>query len=232
MINNILKDKIDVKNLPSKNFINSAILLGHLFEMVDLEVDGEALAEDLLTELGSISGIIHADFENLTLNYPIPEKCIELLRLLKRLEHLSSRSRIENKIIKISDPHDVIRYLLQKMSHKRVEELRVLYLSVRSTLIKEEVVNTGNSRSVPIFVETICERALLNKAKKVLIVHNHPSGDPSPSYEDIMITKDLKNALSTLNISLVDHLVIGRSTYTSILNSAEYRVYAKSYSLE
>lgn len=231
MKNNNLNDVLEFNPLTNKNFDKSKILLGRLFEMVDSQVEGEALAEELLKELGSLSGVIHADFEKLILSSPIPEKCLELLRLLNLLELLSSWSRIENQIIKFSDAPEVIRYLLQKMSHKRVEELRVLYLSVKSTLITEEVVHTGNARSVPVFVETVCERALFNKAKKVIVVHNHPSGDPSPSHEDLAITKDLKNALRALNISLADHLVIGKSTYMSILKSADYRIYNRAQSL-
>ena len=101
------------------------------------------------------------------------------------------------------------------MSHRETEQFRVLYLNRKNILILDEAQGEGSIDHVPVYPRNIVKRALEVKASAIILVHNHPSGDPTPSPQDIDMTRQVAEAAAPLGITLHDHLVIGASTEIS-----------------
>jgi DNA repair protein RadC len=116
----------------------------------------------------------------------------------------------------ISCAADVYKLLSQRYSVKRQEHLCVLFLDTRKRLIKEEILFIGTLDSSIIHPREIFNRAVQNMAASIIVAHNHPSGDPSPSQEDILITRQITEAGKIMGIPLLDHVVIGAGNYISI----------------
>ncbi len=102
------------------------------------------------------------------------------------------------------------------MSHEKVEQLRLLFLNSKNMLIADEVQQTGTINETPVYPREVVRRAIELHAAAVIMVHNHPSGDPTPSTADIEITRAVKAALEALDIRLHDHVVIGRKDHVSL----------------
>lgn len=115
----------------------------------------------------------------------------------------------------LNNPQRVIDYCLLTMSHLPVEQFRLFFLDRKCLLICEEVHQVGTLDQVPLYPREVLKRALELNATHLIMVHNHPSGDPKPSTADIDITHHLRNSLSPFNIHIVDHFIIGTGTYFS-----------------
>ncbi len=97
------------------------------------------------------------------------------------------------------------------MSHRLTEQFRVLYLDRKNVLIADEAQASGTVDHVPVYPREVVKRALELEASALILVHNHPSGDPTPSIEDIAMTDNIRQAAEALGLVLHDHLVIGKS---------------------
>jgi DNA repair protein RadC len=97
------------------------------------------------------------------------------------------------------------------MAHRETEQFRVLYLDRKNTLIADEEQAKGTVDHVPVYPREVAKRALELNASAIILVHNHPSGDPTPSQQDIDMTNQILAACQALNLTLHDHLIIGKS---------------------
>lgn len=136
-------------------------------------------------------------------------KC--LAELTKRMSAQMSRSSID-----CSDPSQVASYYMEKMRHEDKEKVLLLCLNNRNRLLEESVLSIGTVNSASLSPRDVFIRALKSGASNVLILHNHPGGDPSPSRADITITNKIRESGNMLDINLVDHIIIGDKTYTSL----------------
>ncbi len=118
-------------------------------------------------------------------------------------------------------------YLNVCVGRERIESCHVLFLNAKNHLISDHLISEGDARSVQVPVRTITKRALELEATALILVHNHPSGDPTPSDEDIVMTERVKHAVSIFGIVVHDHIIVGRSECFSVRT----RSYMKSYSL-
>lgn len=109
----------------------------------------------------------------------------------------------------------VIDYLFASMAHEPVEQLRVLYLNTKNRLLQDETVIEGSINVAPIYPREIMRRALEIGATALILAHNHPSGDPKPSSDDIRVTRLVAAAAAALDIRLHDHVIVARSGWTS-----------------
>jgi DNA repair protein RadC len=109
----------------------------------------------------------------------------------------------------------LIDYCRAAMAHETVEQLRLLFLDHKNALIADEVQQRGTVDHTPVYVREVVKRALELGASALIIVHNHPSGDPTPSRGDIEMTQQVKDALDKIGIALHDHVVIGRKGHES-----------------
>ena len=123
-------------------------------------------------------------------------------------------TRINNS----SDAASIIIPELQTLDH---EESWVLFLTADNRLLCKEMITKGTLTSTPLDARTILRRALLNNAAAIILTHNHPSGNPSPSNSDIKMTSDIKEACHLMSITLVDHLIISTDSYFSFADNTE-----------
>ena len=110
----------------------------------------------------------------------------------------------------------LIEYLATMLAHERVEQFRVLFLDSRDMLLADEVQARGTVNHAPVYPREVVRRALELDAKALILVHNHPSGDPTPSREDIAMTRQIRLAASALEIGLRDHIIVGNGRATSL----------------
>jgi DNA repair protein RadC len=110
----------------------------------------------------------------------------------------------------------VIDYLFAAMAHEPVEQLRILYLNTRNRLLLDETVAEGSVNVAPVYPREIVRRSLEVGATALILAHNHPSGDPRPSREDIRVTRLVAAASGALDISLHDHVIVARSGWISL----------------
>jgi len=115
----------------------------------------------------------------------------------------------------ISSWDRLLDYCTARLAHEKVEQTRVLFLDTRNRLIKDERQNRGTVNHTPLYPREVVRRALELGATAIILVHNHPSGDPEPSRADIDMTKEVQEAAGKLGIVLHDHLVIGRDGHVS-----------------
>ena len=142
-------------------------------------------------------------------------KAIQILclcELSKRLSRLSARSELD-----FSKPGTIAEYYMEDMRHRNQEHIKLLMLNGRSRLIGESEISKGTINMSVISPREIFLEALQKGAVYIIVLHNHPSGDPTPSREDMLITKRIREAGFILGIELLDHIIIGDNCYVSFV---------------
>ena len=176
--------------------------------------DVKPLAKELLQEFGSFSHVIYADYYQLEKIKGTGRHVITLLKLVKSALSRALSDHIHHKPL-IENLADIIDYCRGNMRFEKIEQLRVLYLNTKQYIICDDLMHSGTIDQTPLYPREIVKRALDIGAAYIIIAHNHPSGDPSPSDNDIAITKLLQQALHLLDIQLYDHIIISSNTYYS-----------------
>jgi len=138
-----------------------------------------------------------------------------ILSLVREAMIVSSKDEMMDRI-SLSKAADVIEYLVVAMARLPVEEVRVLFLDSRNRLISDEVVSRGTISEAPIYPREILKRALALDATALILAHNHPSGDPSPSEGDIEATNKLLKAGKEIGLTVHDHIIVGREGWISL----------------
>ena len=115
----------------------------------------------------------------------------------------------------LGDPRALAYYLMAVMGHEPAEQLRIVYLTAKNRVLRDELAGRGSVTELPILARPILIRALELGAAGLILVHNHPSGDPRPSRSDIQATRRIADAATTLEIVLHDHIVVSRTGWTS-----------------
>jgi DNA repair protein RadC len=201
--------KGDEKSIPDYELIE-LLLFG-----IMARGDVKPLAKTLLRECGSLSGVLQADIEKLKSISGVGESTIALL---KAVQETACRVIREEANIQptLQSWQVVIDYCRARMSHLSIEQFRLLFLDQKNKIIADEVQQQGTINSTPVFPREIVKRTLELGASNLIMVHNHPSGDPTPSQADIDITRRVIKAAKELDINVLDHLIIGRFGHTSL----------------
>ena len=176
--------------------------------------DVKPLARRLLDALGDFNGVLSASPERLARVAGVGDAVITELKVIEAAAHRLSRARILGRQV-ISSWDALLEYCRTTMSHGEIEQFRVLFLDRKNALIADEDQARGTVDHVPVYPREIMKRALALNASALILVHNHPSGDPTPSSSDIAMTTQILRAAEPLGITLHDHLVIGRSAEVS-----------------
>ena len=176
--------------------------------------DVKPLAKELLLRFQTIDKILNAPKTELLKVNGIGERTVEAIKIINGIAVSALKSRIINRN-HINCFDDVINYCKLNMKNLVAEELRVLFLNSVNEIIADEVLQKGDVDTVGIYPRMIARRCLELGASGVILIHNHPSGDPTPSREDIFTTKRIVAALSVFEISLQDHLIIGDNRHIS-----------------
>jgi DNA repair protein RadC len=183
-----------------------------LFHAID-RVDVKPLAKQLLARFGTIGDVLSAETERLK-DAGVDARAIVLFRAVRECGlRLAKRDVIDRPVI--GSWQKLIDYCHAALQHEKTEQFRVLFLDRKNVLIADEVQQRGTVDHTPVYPREVVKRALELNASAVILVHNHPSGDPAPSRADMEMTSEVKAAAKALGIEVHDHLVIGRKSHAS-----------------
>jgi len=176
--------------------------------------DVKPLAKELVRRFGSLAGVVAATPRELAAVQGLGEASIVALKVVEAAAlRLTKHELIERPVLSSWDK--LLDYCHASMAREKVEQFRLLFLDTRNCLIADEVQQTGTVNHTPVYPREVVRRALELQASALILVHNHPSGDPTPSKDDIAMTREIKEAAERLGIALRDHLVIGRKGHAS-----------------
>ena len=144
----------------------------------------------------------------------VSEKTAAELKLIKALSERLAREQVMGRTV-IASWSALINYCRTAMQHATTEEFRVLFLDRKNKLIADEVLGRGTIDHAPVYPREVVKRALAHEASALILVHNHPSGDATPSQADIEMTRSLMEICQPFEIVVHDHLVIGRENTAS-----------------
>lgn len=176
--------------------------------------DTKPIAKELIARFKTINGVLDADSKELQTISGISEHTTLFLKLLKDIAVLYLKNDLHNKDL-LSSPDLVFDYLKASLKGRVDEEFKALFLNGRNQLIAVETLQTGTVNRSAVYPRKIVERALYHHAVGIIIAHNHPAGTLKPSKEDATVTKAIKDALKTVEISLLDHIIIGGNDFFS-----------------
>lgn len=176
--------------------------------------DVKPLARQLLDTFGDFNRVVTASPERLVQIRGIGDAVITDLKVLEAAAHRMARARVMQRQM-ISSWDALLDYCHTTMAHRETEQFRILFLDRKNVLIADEEQARGTVDHVPVYPREVAKRALEINASALILVHNHPSGDPTPSDSDLSMTDQIQAALTALGITLHDHLIIGKSTELS-----------------
>ena len=177
--------------------------------------DTKPLAKALLKEFGSFAEVVHAPVARLREVDGIGEASINQIKMLAAAASRVAKGEIKRKVA-LSSWNDVIEYCRGGMAFADKEQFRLLFLDKRNQLIADEVQQTGTVDHTPVYPREVIKRALELSATALILVHNHPSGDPTPSQADIQMTKAIVDIAAPLGISVHDHIIVGKNGHASL----------------
>jgi DNA repair protein RadC len=176
--------------------------------------DTKPLAKALLAKFGTLAAVLAAPAARIAEVKGAGPAVAQDLKIAQALLERASRAEFKQRTV-ISSWSQLVNYCRLAMAHAPREQFRVLFLDVKNQLIADEVMNEGTVDHAPVYPREIARRALELSAAAVILVHNHPSGDPKPSAADIAITRDIVDAATAISVKVHDHLVIGRERVES-----------------
>ncbi len=177
--------------------------------------DTKPLAKRLLNEFKTLGGVMSASNQQLQKIEDIGDAAIATIRIAETLGERLLRDKVVGKNV-LSSWQALQEYCQGVMGRKEIEHFRILFLNNKNHLIADEVQQTGTVNQAAVYPREVVKRALELGATSIILVHNHPSGDTSPSRDDIRITEEIVNAANALNISVHDHLVVSANESTSL----------------
>jgi DNA repair protein RadC len=177
--------------------------------------DVKPLAKDLIARFGGIGGVLSADPDTLMAQSGLNENSVTGLKAVQQAALRLIRRDLDRADL-LSSWQAVIDYCRAQMGRESVEQTRLLFLDGRNRLIADEVQHRGTVNHTPLYPREVVKRALELNASALIMVHNHPSGDPTPSRADIDMTVAVRDALARIDIQLHDHIVISRAGHTSL----------------
>src|SRR5262245_11201797 len=177
-------------------------------------VDTKPIAKQLLDDFGgNFADVIAAPVEALR-NKGVGEGTIAALKVVEAAALRLAKAKVMGKPA-LSSWEALLDYCAMEMSRAQTEQFRVLFLDRKNVLIADEVQNKGTVDHTPVYPREVLKRAIELGASALILVHNHPSGDPTPSRGDILMTREIVAAAKALKIEVHDHLVIGRGKHAS-----------------
>jgi DNA repair protein RadC len=171
--------------------------------------DVKPLAKTLLETFGDFNHAVSADPARLRQVKGVGEAVVRELKIVEAAAHRLARAKVINRPA-LSSWSAVMDYCKTVLAHRATEEFRLLFLDRKNVLIADEPQARGTVDQVPVYPREVAKRALELGASAVIMVHNHPSGDPTPSEADVAMTRKVREALAAVEIRLHDHIVVGK----------------------
>jgi DNA repair protein RadC len=176
--------------------------------------DVKPLAKDLLARFGGLAEVLSAEPDALTAA-GLGLAGIAAVKAAREAGLRLMHSRLSGRPV-VNSWDKLIDYCTAYIAHSNVEEFHILFLDRKNALMKHERQQRGTIDHTPVYTREVVKRALEIGASSLILVHNHPSGDPTPSKADIAVTKDIVKAAGPLGVSVHDHLIIGRGRHASL----------------
>jgi DNA repair protein RadC len=196
----------------AENFPDYELLQVILFTS-DPHADVESMVGELLDRFGTLAEVLSADTEALAaagLSLP----AIAGVKFVREVALRFFRADLHQRPV-VGSWDKLIDYCHAQIAYSKVEEFHILFLDRKNALIKDERQQRGTIDHSPVYTREVVKRALDLGASALILVHNHPSGDPTPSAADIAVTNDIIKTAAALGIAVHDHLIIGRGGHTS-----------------
>ena len=190
-------------------------LVEYLLALAIPRRDTKALAKALLREFGGFGALLSADAETIARVGGISEGAAAAIKIAQASALRLLEQEVRARPV-LGSWQAVLDYLQADMAHLPIERVRVLFLNNKNVLIGNETMWEGSVDESAVYIREIIRRALDLHATAIIVVHNHPSGDPSPSQQDIRLTRDLAEAGRHLNVTLHDHVIIGANGHSSL----------------
>jgi DNA repair protein RadC len=177
--------------------------------------DVKPLAKSLIARFGSFAEVVHAAPARLREIIGLGEATITEIKLIAAAVSRVSKGQLKQRTV-LSSWNEVIDYCRTSMAFADKEQFRVLFLDKRNQLIADEVQQVGTVDHTPVYPREVIKRALEVSATAIVLVHNHPSGDPTPSQADIQMTKAIIDIAGPLGIAVHDHIIVGKNGHATL----------------
>jgi DNA repair protein RadC len=177
--------------------------------------DVKPLAKKLIATFGSFAEVIAAPETRLKEIKGLGEAAITEIKIVQAAASRLVRGQVKARAV-LSSWSSVLDYCRTAMAFSDKEQFRILFLDKRNQLIADEVQQTGTVDHTPVYPREVVKRALELSATAIILVHNHPSGDPTPSRADIQMTQSIVEVAKPLGISVHDHIIVGKDGHTSL----------------
>ncbi|MGE0775262.1 MAG: DNA repair protein RadC [Sphingomonadaceae bacterium] len=189
-------------------------LVEFLLTLVTPRIDTKPRAKAMIREFGGVGPLLAADAETLV-RAGLTEREASAVKIAEASALRMLKSRVSDRPV-LGGWQALLDYLSADMAHQAIERVRVLHLNSKNALIRDELVSEGSIDQAAVYIREVIKRALDLGSASLILVHNHPSGDPSPSHQDIDLTRQISQAGKPLGIVVHDHIVIGRDGHSSL----------------
>lgn len=176
--------------------------------------DCKQIGKDVMNKFKTLSGVINADSDELKQINGIGDANSIYIKIIKELNKRLSKENISQNV-SLDSPETIFNFLKEKIGSEKKEYFVIMFIDSKNKLIIDDV-SVGILNASLVHPREVFKKAILNNASHVVVAHNHPSGDPSPSDEDIVTTKRLIDAGKILGISVLDHLIITEKKFVSL----------------
>ncbi|HEX7821547.1 MAG TPA: DNA repair protein RadC [Sphingobium sp.] len=190
-------------------------ILEYLLALAIPRRDTKPLAKSLIGRFGTLGDVLTAEWTALNRIDGLGETSIAAIKIVQAATLRMLKQQMQDRPV-LSSWQALLDYLQIDMGYLDVERVRVLHMNGRNVLIRDDHMGDGSIDSAAIYVREVIKRAMELSSASLIIVHNHPSGAPDPSKQDIAITRDLVSAAKPLGINVLDHIIIGRGTHKSL----------------
>jgi len=179
--------------------------------------DVKPLAKALMHRFHGFGGVLAASPRELKEVKGVGDAAVTILKVVQASALLMAREEVIERPV-IGSWKKLLDYCHARMAHERIEQFRLLFLDNKNALIADEQQGKGTVNHTPVYPREVVKRALELGASAIIMLHNHPSGDPTPSQDDIAMTREVKEIADKLGIALHDHVIIGKRGHASFRN--------------
>lgn len=190
-------------------------LIEYLLTLAIPRRDTKPLAKQLLYDFGGIAGLLSADAASISRVDGVGDTAVAAIKIVQTAALRMLRSKVCEAPI-LASWQALLDYLRADMAHSLIERVRLLHLNGKNMLIRDEVIAQGSVDQAAVHVREIIGRAMQLGSSSLILVHNHPSGDPAPSRADINLTREIADAGKRLGIAVHDHVIIGAQGHSSM----------------
>jgi DNA repair protein RadC len=204
-----------------ERFMRAGVVALHDYELLELVLfraiprrDVKPLAKKLLNTFGDFNHVVSAPPRRLAEVQGVGDAVVQELKIIEAAAHRFAQAKVIGRNA-ISSWDALVTYCRQRMAHEAIEQFRILFLDRKNTLIADEAQQVGTVDHVPVYPREVVKRALELNASAIILVHNHPSGDPTPSQADIDMTGRVCRACVAVGLSVHDHIIVGKENVAS-----------------